>query len=58
MKRTTLKLHKEVTLFCEEGMTSVEIQNALLIPEIINKLASISKPQKETKKSWRTLPKL
>jgi hypothetical protein len=33
MKRSTLQQHKEVIMLCEEGMTTVEIRNALSIPQ-------------------------
>jgi len=33
MKHIVLQLHKEVVLLCEEGMTPIEAQNALLVPK-------------------------
>jgi hypothetical protein len=46
-----LKLHKEVTLFCEEGMTFVET-----ILKIINKPAATSKSQMQTRKASKHYP--
>jgi hypothetical protein len=32
IKRSTLQEHKEVAMLCEEGMTTTEARNALLVP--------------------------
>lgn len=45
-----------MTLFCEEGMTFVETQNALSILKIINKPAATSKPQMQTRKASKHYP--
>jgi hypothetical protein len=31
MKQSTLQQHKEVAMLCEEGMTTAEARNALLV---------------------------
>jgi hypothetical protein len=32
MKQSTLQQHKEVTMLCEEGMTTTKAKSALLVP--------------------------
>jgi hypothetical protein len=32
MKQSTLQQHKEATMLCEEGMTTIEASSALLVP--------------------------
>ncbi len=49
MKRNMLHLHKEVVPLCEEGMTPVEAQNALLVPQFSN-FVIITKPQTQIRK--------
>lgn len=41
MKWKTLQLHKEVAMLCEKGMTLIEAQNALSVPQI-NKIIATS----------------
>jgi len=41
MKWKTLQLHKEVAMLCEKGMTFIEAQNALSVPQI-NKIIATS----------------
>jgi hypothetical protein len=43
MKQTTLQLHKEAALLCEEGMAPLKVQSELLIPQI-SKFVIITKP--------------
>ncbi len=52
MKQTTLQLHKEAALLCEEGMTPSEVQNALLIPQIF-RFVIITKPWMEPGKTCK-----
>jgi hypothetical protein len=33
MRRSILQQHKEATMLCEEGMTTIETRSALLIPQ-------------------------
>jgi hypothetical protein len=42
MKWTTLQLHKETTMVCEEIMTHAKVQSALLVP-LVNKTITTSK---------------
>jgi hypothetical protein len=35
MKRSTLQQHKEATMLCEEGMTTIETKNILSVPQNI-----------------------
>jgi hypothetical protein len=35
MKWTTLQLHKKTAMVCEEGMTPIKAQTALLVPLVI-----------------------
>lgn len=50
MKHTTLQLHKEATMMCEEIMTLAKAQSALLIP-LVNKTITTSKPLTKTRKA-------
>lgn len=50
MKRTTLRLHKESAMVCEEIMTPAKAQSALLIALVI-KTTTTSKPQMKTQKT-------
>jgi hypothetical protein len=52
MKWITLQLHKEAILLCEEWITPVETQNALLVPQN-SKSATMMKPQMEPKKNGK-----
>lgn len=52
MKWNTLQLHKEATMLCDKGMTLIEAQNALLVPQI-SKTTATSKPQMEVGKTCK-----
>ncbi len=47
MKRSTLQQHKEAAMLCEEVMTTIEVRNALLVPQSI-KYAIPAKAQSTT----------
>jgi hypothetical protein len=48
-KQSTLQQYKEATMLCEEGMSTTEARNALLIPQNI-KQTILAKTQNSTRK--------
>jgi hypothetical protein len=49
MKRSTLQQHKEVAMLCEEVMTTIEVRNALLVPQSIKHAI----PAKTQSTTWK-----
>ncbi len=50
MKQSTLQQHKEATMLCEEGMSTIKSRSALLVPQI-TKQTVLAKTQSNTGKT-------